>query len=635
MPTISGTTGGAFSATGGISFISTATGEIDVSLSTPGGPYTVIYTTPGPDCPNFSSTTVEILPADVPVIEYAPSSYCVNGLLNPTPTIMGLPGGTFSETTGTLTFIDVFTGEIDAAAASSGLFIIEYLTSGPCPEIGDFTIEFLPLIDPDFVLDDTICLPTAAIPLDAGITLSPGQMSSFYSYGPDGAASLTGGASPTLLPNTSGPGNYFITHLVSNGTCSDSSTQEVVILPEYISDYTNPDTLCEAEGIEFNLNTLFNGSTSLGGIWEGSNVYNDSLWDVTGLFDFYSISYMVGEGICADTTTQSVFIQSDVDSAWNILPKLCVTDAPVHLNLQISGTPGGDFSGLGVDTNWFAPDAAGVGIHDITYLVGSSPCQEQLTQSIEVIGITDLNAGLDDNFCGLNGEVNGTNTPDATQTWSSVTGLITFTSDETQLDASIQASNYGTDTLVLNADLEGVCFASDSVIITFWKEPVADAGEDQTLEFTFETNLSGNYIELGSGYWTGETGYIWNPEDSLTLVTELSPGTNTFTWTVSHDFCPSVSDEVKILVNNLFIPQAITPNGDGMNDVLIINGIGQFEHSVEIFNRWGQVVYESTDYQNDWDGTDMNGEQLSADTYFYVIKLGEDIDENGFIELKR
>ena len=142
-------------------------------------------------------------------------------------------------------------------------------------------------------------------------------------------------------------------------------------------------------------------------------------------------------------------------------------------------------------------------------------------------------------------------------------------------------------------------------------------------------------MEEGVGVWSGDIGYIWNPEDSLSLVTELIPGTNIFTWTVTHDYCPEASDDVEIFVNNLFIPQAITPNGDGQNDLLIINGISYFDHSVEIFNRWGQIVYSSTDYQNDWDGTDMDGKELSSDTYFYVIKLGSDIDENGFIELKR
>ncbi len=72
----------------------------------------------------------------------------------------------------------------------------------------------------------------------------------------------------------------------------------------------------------------------------------------------------------------------------------------------------------------------------------------------------------------------------------------------------------------------------------------------------------------------------------------------------------------------LFIPSAITPNSDGFNDVWKIRGIELYPEAViEIYNRWGQLLFKSDKgYHQKWDGT-YNGKDQPIDTYFYVIKL--------------
>ncbi|MFN5912403.1 MAG: gliding motility-associated C-terminal domain-containing protein, partial [Bacteroidota bacterium] len=55
------------------------------------------------------------------------------------------------------------------------------------------------------------------------------------------------------------------------------------------------------------------------------------------------------------------------------------------------------------------------------------------------------------------------------------------------------------------------------------------------------------------------------------------------------------------------IPEAFTPDGDGINDFFVIEGIELFENNnISIFNRWGNIVYETSDYQNDWNGNSTN-----------------------------
>lgn len=163
-----------------------------------------------------------------------------------------------------------------------------------------------------------------------------------------------------------------------------------------------------------------------------------------------------------------------------------------------------------------------------------------------------------------------------------------------------------------------------------------DAGPDQTLDFSFDTYLNASVSVVGSGTWSNDpgNGNIWTPTDPYSYIDQLGVGENVITWTVVNGTCPPVSDEVIIYVNDFEIPQAITPNGDGKNDYFVIHGIENPENEVQIFNRWGQLVYEAINYQNDWYGVDHSGAELSNDTYFYVITMGDEMYD-GYVVIKR
>jgi gliding motility-associated-like protein len=75
-----------------------------------------------------------------------------------------------------------------------------------------------------------------------------------------------------------------------------------------------------------------------------------------------------------------------------------------------------------------------------------------------------------------------------------------------------------------------------------------------------------------------------------------------------------------------FIPQGISPNGDRINDVLIIPGIMGYKNRITIYNRWGNVVFETENYQNNWGGETNKAYELLAEdgnlpdgTYYYIV----------------
>ena len=89
-----------------------------------------------------------------------------------------------------------------------------------------------------------------------------------------------------------------------------------------------------------------------------------------------------------------------------------------------------------------------------------------------------------------------------------------------------------------------------------------------------------------------------------------------------------VVDTMQVVVREavadiLFIPNVLTPNADGKNDTWFIQNIELFpSNKVRIVNRWGDNVYQSQYYNNEWDGT-FSGGKLPAGTYYYILDLGD------------
>jgi gliding motility-associated-like protein len=146
--------------------------------------------------------------------------------------------------------------------------------------------------------------------------------------------------------------------------------------------------------------------------------------------------------------------------------------------------------------------------------------------------------------------------------------------------------------------------------------------------FTFvsTSNTIGTY-DSQSGLWT-----IGNMNNGATETLTITATVNA---TGSYSMTAVIKcDEVEsTLVNNtstaelvpieFFIPDAFTPNGDGFNDLFEIKHPATTKIEIEIFNRWGNSVYKSDDYQNDWDGKGSGnflGKDLPVGTYYCIYK---------------
>ncbi len=115
----------------------------------------------------------------------------------------------------------------------------------------------------------------------------------------------------------------------------------------------------------------------------------------------------------------------------------------------------------------------------------------------------------------------------------------------------------------------------------------------------------------------------------LNNVTVLDSSNNGFAWDPDHDGDPTNNDSVTVInlpVIDLFIPDAFSPNNDGKNDVFFIKGLNNRSVKLTVFNRWGNKVYEKSEYDNTWNAYPNVANTLGSDkvppaTYYYIIEF--------------
>ncbi|HEY4800486.1 MAG TPA: gliding motility-associated C-terminal domain-containing protein, partial [Bacteroidia bacterium] len=168
----------------------------------------------------------------------------------------------------------------------------------------------------------------------------------------------------------------------------------------------------------------------------------------------------------------------------------------------------------------------------------------------------------------------------------------------------------------------GICNDTDTIVVTIRPAPAVNAGPDVTILATNSTGLTG----------TGNGTYLWSPATGLSCSTCANPTANpsvttNYTLTVTDTSGCTASDTIRVtIISDIIVNDGISPNGDGINDVWEIPNIEHFPNAlVEVYNRWGELVFHSTNYTSGkWDGK-YNGKDLPVGTYYYVINLNSDL----------
>ena len=179
--------------------------------------------------------------------------------------------------------------------------------------------------------------------------------------------------------------------------------------------------------------------------------------------------------------------------------------------------------------------------------------------------------------------------------------------------------------------VETTCFTQCIEIVSSSTNPVSvysfniDAGVNETINVGQQVILNGT---------TSAPEYYWTPSFYLSDTSAISPvanpdATTTYTLTATENGC-TLTDYVTItVIDDLNIPNTISPNGDNINDKWFIDGIESYPNSILfIYDRWGQEVFQTTGYSKSkaWDGSIKNRESAEG-VYFYILDLELDKGE--------
>ena len=588
--------GGTWSGTG---ITDAVAGTFDPSIAT-GNP-TITYTIPG-SCPSTDTQVITVYAVYDGTITPA-GPFCQADL--PITLTAASTGGTWSGTGINSTSAGTF-GSTSLAANS---YTITYTTQGNCSQVNTTTVVVNANVDATVSAVADVCNDAPAFNLSAV----------------DGGGTWSGqgvNASGTFAPNSVTPNTYTITYSIG-GACPDIDTQTIVVLPVPDGTITPAGPFCQ-DALPQTLT-----AASVGGSWSGTGITSSA----NGTFGAsntpagnYSITYTT-PGACSNSFNQVVQVIENLNATIASAGPFCEDASPFTLT---AASAGGVWSGTGAITagGQIAPSALGAGTYTFNYNINNNGClsSDNVQVTVNALPLPSFTTSTTNGCSPLS---------------------VTFTNTSNPLGSSCVWYVNGTPAgngNTLSEIFTGSSCEDIGIMIT------DAAGCSQSITMTDVVCVNPN----------PSASFSWSPIEPMlggTVAFEnTSIGGVTYTWdingqgasgeSVSYNV-PSETDgqftaclEVvgpggcmdaqcyTVLVSAesyIFVPNSFTPDADGTNDVFAPTIVGltkDYKYSFRVYDRWGDVIFETNDPNDVWTGNVHDGGHYAqADAYVYEITL--------------
>ncbi|MCX6317309.1 MAG: PKD domain-containing protein [Bacteroidetes bacterium] len=456
-------------------------------------------------------------------------------------------------------------------------------------------------------------------------------------------------------PALVGPGTYPIKYTFTStaGGCVDTLTRNITVLDSASARFTFSATACEKSAVSFNSTTstipLASG-TITGWTWNfgdpASGANNTStLQNPTHIFTGWgnytvTLSVTTSNGCRSTTRTQTVFVNPIPRPRFTVDPSVCLPSATVVFT-NVSTIPDGTEPTFTYLWNFGDPGSGPLntstnsGPSHIYTNVGPYTVNLQVTSGAGCV--RDTNIVINN----IHPEPFGSFTADKTDICVGA-GSFTFTDNSDPRDGTTVQWNWNMDdgnirtTPVVNYTFTtprtynvslytvnsfGCRSTTYTMPITVHPYPVVDAGPDRIM-------LEGGQIMLEPVVTGNELSYLWTPAlpgyfaGSNAIKNPNVNGVDdiTLTLTVTARGGCKASDQMFIKVLKApAIPNIFSPNGDGVHDTWVIAYLNTYPGStVDIYNRYGQLIFHSDGYNVPWDGT-IKGKPVPIGTYYYIV----------------
>ncbi|PSJ77851.1 PKD domain-containing protein [Sphingobacteriales bacterium UPWRP_1] len=400
----------------------------------------------------------------------------------------------------------------------------------------------------------------------------------------------TGATTPTI--NVTTQGLYSVT--VSSGPCVTTDAVTVNFAPQPTVNLGSDATICDTGYV------IDPAIGTPGLVYEWSNGSSLPTLSVTQS-GVYSVTVSLGTCSDADTISLTLIPLATPDLGGDTL--LVCENNPLTLDATASGVPGAGYLwSTGADT----PTLTVTGNQSGLYWVQVSASSCTVSDSVQVVftpAIT-VNLGGNQDLCqGNTLTLDAGTAANASYTWSNG-----------QTTQQITISDSGTYTVTVT---NGGCTQTDAATITLRTPAAINLGENLSV-----CTLLNESITLSAGEGSS---YLWQPGGQTTPeITVSQPGAYSVTVTDAFGCTASAQAEVVSLCKSaLVFPTAFSPNDDGENDIFL--PFSQFidTYQFKIYNRWGNLLFESDETDDGWDGT-RNGEVQPIGVYvWYAVYTDE------------
>ena len=404
-----------------------------------------------------------------------------------------------------------------------------------------------------------------------------------------------------FTPAATGTFTYTVVGSIGASGCENTATVDITVndLPT-VTATADATEVCEGETV-----TLSGGGATTYA-WDGGVTDGVAFTPTLGTTTF-NVTGTTAEG-CSNTASIEITVNPNPTvTAIASEEEICLGESVI---LTGSGATTYAWDGGATDGVPYTPGTLGTTTYTVT---GTTPegCSNTASVDVNVIDCAPVTAdfSFDNNICAgqcisFTDESEG---PVSTWAWDFGGASDPLTSDAS--NPTVCFNTVGTYTVELTVTSDFGLISTASSVLTVNESPTLTAEMDTIIDVGGEAVLIANTTSTGA--------YTWTPEFSVDCpdcpMTTASPQANT-TYTVffmDENGC-SAYDTVMVWVNfakGIGVPSAFTPNGDGVNDVLYVKGYGIAGMEFTIYNRYGQIVFQSSEQSIGWDGTFKNKDE--------------------------
>ena len=390
-------------------------------------------------------------------------------------------------------------------------------------------------------------------------------------------------------------------------------------------------TLCAGESVD--LFTYLSDDAINSGEFTGEMVSNGMFTSTED--GTFTITYTVNEDdTCvtagtSDTATFTITVNANANAGADASENVCVADTTIDLDTFLIGADdNGTFSMGGTDLTDTNFDISTVGVYEFTYTVSNNCGTDSSSLTITVNEIPNAPSVTDAVFCAIEGNT----LADLNITGNNLTFYSTADADPANmLDATntlATGTYYATQTNA--AGCESVT-AAINVTVNDPGTPTIAASEFEICEYDERTvaYLTDGITSGGDITWYDAAEGGSAISESALLVDGMTYYASEYNSTTGCESAVRLAYTVNFTDCTIRFQEGISPNGDGLNDTFDIQYLEDEypNYEIEIYNRWGNMVYKGNASTPNWDGTptesSLGDDVLPVGVYFYVIEFND------------